>query len=61
MRSFFALLFATLTAIVGYHMHGQVFYTICDFIFWPFVWIKWLVCHEVTLSLIKESFSWFFV
>lgn len=61
MRSFFAIIFATLTAIIGYHMHGNFFYVLCDFFLWPFVWVKWLIWHEVTLSLIKQAFSWFFV
>lgn len=58
--NYFWLLFSTVTAIIGYHIHGSVFWGIIDFIFSPLVWIKWLICHDVSVSIIKEAFSWFF-
>lgn len=51
---------ATFTTLVGYHLHGSIFYAIMDFLFWPLVWLKWMLFHEVTLSAIKQTFSWFF-
>jgi len=55
------MLFALLTAIVGYHIHNSIFWSIVDYIFCPFVIGKWFVYHEITLSIIKSTFMWFFV
>lgn len=54
-------LFSVLVAMVGYHIHGSIFWSIMDFIFTPIACLKWLVCHEVTLTVIKATFGWFFV
>jgi hypothetical protein len=55
----FTLVIATCTAMIGHQIHGGWFWTIMDFIFFPLAWIKWLICHEVNLSIIKATFSWF--
>jgi hypothetical protein len=55
------LIFAVLTAMIGKTIHGSTGWAIADFFFCPFAWIKWLICHEVTLSIIKKTFTWFFV
>jgi hypothetical protein len=47
------------TAMIGYKIHGSIFWAIIDFIFCPLIWIKWIICHDVTLSIIKQTFSWF--
>ena len=52
--------FSIITAMIGYTIHGSIFWSIMDFLFTPIAWIKWLAFHEVTLSIIKETFSWFF-
>ena len=57
--SFPTIIFAVPTAIIGHHIHGGFWWTLFDLLFWPFVWIKWLIYHDVTLSIIKETFSWF--
>ena len=56
----FHLIMSTLTAMVGYHIHSSIFWSIVDFIFYPVALIKWLICHEITLNIIKETFTWFF-
>jgi hypothetical protein len=53
-------IFAICTAMIGKTIHGSLFWAIVDFFFWPFAWIKWLLCQEVTLSIIKQTFSFFF-
>ena len=58
--SLFMLAVAIATAVIGYHIHGSVFWSICDFLFWPWAWIKWMICQQVNVSLIKESFAFFF-
>lgn len=53
------ILFSLPTAMIGYQIHSSTFWAIMDFIFWPLAWVKWFIFHEVTLSIIKEAFSWF--
>jgi hypothetical protein len=55
------LIFSILVAMVGYHIHGSLFWSVMDFIFTPITIIKWLICHEVTMTIIKDTFSWFFM
>ena len=50
---------AVCTSMIGYNIHNSIFWAVVDFIFFPIVWIKWLICHEVTLSIIKDTFSFF--
>lgn len=52
--------FSVLTAMIGYQIHGSFFWSIVDFFFTPLAWIKWLICHEVTASVLHNTFSWFF-
>ncbi len=53
-------IFCVLTAMIGHTIHGSIFWAIMDFLFAPLAWIKWLIYHEVTLTIIKETFTWFF-
>jgi hypothetical protein len=55
------LIFSIMTAMIGYTIHGSLFWSIIDFTFVPLVWLKWLLFHEVTLTVIKNTFTWFFV
>lgn len=61
MKELFYTIFCVITAMVGYTIHGSLFWSIADFFFAPIAWAKWLICREVTLSIIKNTFSWFFV
>jgi hypothetical protein len=47
--------------MVGYHIHGSVAWSVVDFFFTPLAIAKWLVYHEVTASVVKATFAWFFV
>ena len=49
----------TMTAMVGYTIHGSIFWAIMDFIFTPLAWIKWLIYHQVSLAVIKKTFDFF--
>lgn len=53
------LAFSIATAIIGYEIHGSVFWSIVDFFFSPLVWIKWLICKEVSLDIIQNAFAFF--
>lgn len=54
------MLLSVATAMIGYTIHGSLFWSIIDFFFVPLAWFKWMICREVTLSVIKATFSWFF-
>lgn len=45
----------TCTAMIGYQMHKSLFWAIIDFIFTPIAWIKWIICKEITLEIIKKN------
>jgi hypothetical protein len=54
------VLIGIFTAVVGYHINDQsLFWAIVDWLFWPFAWVKWLICQEVSISVIKEAFAFF--
>lgn len=54
------LIGAICTTMIGQTIHNSFWWGFIDFLFWPLVWVKWLIYQDVTLSIIKESFSWFF-
>lgn len=55
--TFFCALF---TGIVGYTINnGSIFWAVVDFLFWPYAIIKWLICQEICISVIKDAFSFF--
>ena len=47
----------TSVAMIGYTIHHSLFWSIIDFIFWPIALIKWLICHEINISVIKQTFD----
>ena len=57
---FLYTIFCGLTAMVGYTIHGSLFWSIVDFFFCPFAIAKWLIYHQVTAGIIKSTFAWFF-
>lgn len=59
LQAFLTIIIEIITAIVGYEIHKSIFWTIIDLIFAPVAWAKWIICHEVTLAIIKQAFAWF--
>ena len=59
LSSFIAFLIAAATAMIGYHIHGDVFWAVMDFFFTPLAWLKWLICQQVNLTIIKDTFAFF--
>ena len=57
MYSLTHVLLSTATAMIGYTIHGSLFWSIIDFIFMPFALVKWLICHEITFDIIQRTFS----
>lgn len=47
------------TAMIGHTIHHSLFWAIIDFLFAPIAWAKWLICHEVNLTIIKHTFDFF--
>lgn len=56
MNKLLLLLFKISICMIGYTIHGSIFWSIMDFIFSPIALIKWLVCHEITFAIIQQSF-----
>lgn len=54
------LLLSEATAIVGMKIHHSVFWSVMDFLFPYFAWIKWLILHQVNMSILHNAFAWFF-
>jgi hypothetical protein len=60
-NSFFNLATAYIVGVVGYHLNNHsLTWGIVDALFYPIAIIKWLICGELSMSLIKESFPFFF-
>lgn len=57
MKTLANIIIGLFTAIVGHAIHGSIFWSIVDFVFWPIAWLKWLICQEVTMSIIKNALS----
>ena len=55
----FYTVFCICMATIGHYIHGGVFWTIMNFIFAPLSWLKWMVCHQVSISVIKAAFAFF--
>jgi hypothetical protein len=54
------LALSTGTAMVGMTIHGSLFWATVDFFFFPLCWLKWFFFHEVNLTIIKNTFTFFF-
>lgn len=59
MRVTFYTFICLATAIIGKEIHGSIFWAIVDFFFAPLVWLKWLICEEVNITIIKSAFAFF--
>ena len=63
--SFVYSIIAIATAMIGYQINTNegsyvpFLWSIIDFLFMPLAWIKWLICQEVNLTVIKHTFSFF--
>jgi hypothetical protein len=60
MKQAIYLIFAVLTAMIGYHIHHSVGYAVVNFLFAPISWIYWLVTGNINMTIIKDTFSFFF-
>ena len=60
MRDTILLIFNVAVSMIGYTIHGSLFWSIVDFVFSPIVLVKWLICHEITFAIIQQTFSFLF-
>ena len=64
MRELLYTIFCFLTAMTGATINNDAIFkwlwVACDFLLAPLVLAKWLWFHELTLSVLKSTFSWFF-
>lgn len=60
MRDVLYVIFCVLIAMIGYTIHHSFGWAIVDFFFAPIALCKWLICKQITMSIIKLTFSWFF-
>ena len=58
--SWIYLLFQTITSMIGYHIHHSIFWSIIDWFFAPFAWLKWIIFEQVNITIIHQTFEWFF-
>ncbi len=50
-----------LIGYIGYYINGgSELWAIFDYCFASIVLFKWIWCHQITLVVIKSTFSWFF-
>lgn len=59
-NSLLLTLFSVFTAIIGVELHTLNIWTVIDFIFAPIVFIYWLLTHQVTIQIIKDSFDFLY-
>jgi len=60
-RNAICIIFVLLTGMIGYQINNHsLVWAVIDGLFWIFTWIKWIICHDVTWSIIKHTFDWFF-
>ena len=50
-------LVGVLTAMVGYTIHSSLGWALVDFFFWPVAICYWLVTHQLTLTVVKNTFA----
>jgi hypothetical protein len=53
------LLLCVATAMVGYTIHGSIFWSIVDFIFTPIALVYWLITHQIDMTVIQHTFDFF--
>lgn len=59
-RDAMGIVIAVCVGIAGYSIHHSVGWAIVDALFWPIAVCKWLICHQLTLAVLKDAFGWFF-
>ena len=46
-----------LTGMVAYTMSGSILWAIIDWLFWPIVWVKWFICHNINMTILHRTFD----
>lgn len=53
-------IFSIITAIIGIEIHGNIFFSLINFIFAPLSWLIWLITHTINVTIITNAFEFFF-
>ena len=53
------MVFAICTGVIGHKINGSLGWAIVDWLFAPLAWLKWLLCEEVSVTIIKSAFESF--
>lgn len=57
----FNWILAFIVGMLGYKLNSDsVFWGVIDGIFYPIVLIKWLICEQLNITLIGNTFPFFF-
>ena len=66
LSSLIYVIFCVATGMVGYNINvaansnWPLFWSVIDWLFAPFAIAKWLICHQLNISVIKHTFAFFF-
>lgn len=60
LKSLIYFLFTIGTGMISYTINHSIFWAILATIFTPVAWIKWLIYHDISMSILRETFSFLF-
>jgi hypothetical protein len=66
LSSLIYVIFCVATGMVGYNINVAaasscpLFWSIVDWAFTPIAIVKWLICQQLNMSVIKHTFAFFF-
>jgi hypothetical protein len=55
-----SVIFNSFIAMCGYTIHHSVLWCAVDWAFAPITLVYWLITHKLTLSVLEQTFTWFF-
>lgn len=51
------LILYIVTGMLGYTIHGSLFWAVVDMIFTPITLVYWLITHQINATVITETFG----
>ena len=52
-------LLVVLTGMVAWTITDSIIWTLLDALFFPVAWAKWLICHDVNMTVLHRTFDFF--
>lgn len=56
----FYLLCSVLTGMLGFTINQSLMWAIINGFFWPIAWVVWLITERINMSIIRQTFAFFF-